>query len=365
MQCYSFVAIWLVTSMAVGVAHADSLSAAVFVRADSDHTLVVSPRAHLERRLNQATQLDLVYAADIWTSASVDVRSAATMAVTEQRDELDVGVTHSWQDVSVGAGYRYSVENDYVSHGVTASGSVDLAQNSTTVAAALYSFIDAIGRSGQPSFARDLVTLGGRASLTQILDPQTLLQLSYEISHLNGYQGSPYRYVGVAGTGFGCEGASVCLPEHMPATRVRHALALLSRRALSETMAVAVSYRFYMDDWQLRSHTLSAELSWTPSEQTRLALGYRFYAQSGVFFYLPVYPSYLGGAAFTTRDREHSPMHDQRLGIEWIQTLPLDHTSTRLRVHTSVGGLLFNYENFRGLDSVQALELTLALSLEY
>ena len=52
-----------------GAAHADSVSSSVFVRADSDRTVVVSPRAHLNKELGDADQLDVTYAADVWTSA--------------------------------------------------------------------------------------------------------------------------------------------------------------------------------------------------------------------------------------------------------------------------------------------------------
>jgi hypothetical protein len=343
---------------------ADSLTSAIFVRADSDHTVVVSPRAHLEYKPQPELQADFTYAADIWTSASVDVRAMATVPITEQRDELDLGVSYTWQDASVAGGYRYSVENDYESHGVNASGSLDLAQHNTRIAVAGYAFMDTVGRSGQPAFARDLLTLGARATLTQVLDEQSLLQLTYEPGRLLGYQASPYRFVGVGGTGFGCQGANECLPEHVPAVRNRHALALLARRALSDTVAASLSYRFYLDDWQLRSHTLAAELSWMPYARTRLLLGYRFYTQTGVYFYLPVYTRNLGRAGYTTRDREQSPMHDQRLGVEWIQSLALYDAGGELRFHTSLAGLFFNYANFRGLDIVRAVELTLAISVE-
>jgi hypothetical protein len=351
--------------MAVGVAHADSLASSVFVRADTDHTVVVSPRAHVARHLNEATQVDVSYAADIWTSASIDVRASATVPVTEQRDELDLAVSRELQDISLSGAYRYSVENDYVSHGLTASGDVDLAQNSTTLSAAGYAFMDTVGRSGQPTFSRGLTTLGVRATLTQVIDPKTFAQLTYELSHLDGYQSSPYRFVGIGGTGLGCTGASECLPEHLPGQRTRHAIALNARRALTETIAAGATYRLYLDSWDLRSHTLSAELSWTPAEQTRFVLGYRYYTQTGVNFYAPIYTRYQGSLGYTTRDREQSPMNDQRLGLEWIQLVPLDEATTKLRFHTSVGGVTYNYANFVGLQNVQALELTLALSLEH
>lgn len=355
----------LLSLCAVGVAHADSLSSAVFVRTDSDQTLVVSPRAHVDRHVSEATSVDVSYAADVWTSASIDVRASATVPVTEQRDELDLGVHHAWQDAMLGASYRFSVENDYVSHGATLNGSLDLAQHNTTLAAAGYAFMDTVGRSGQPTFSRGLLTVGGRASLLQVLDAQTLVQATYELTRLNGYQSSPYRFVGIGGTGIGCFGATECLPEHMPGTRNRHAFAVLARRALGESFAAAAGYRLYIDSWQLLSHTLSAELSWMPGSQTRFVLGYRFYTQSGVYFYQPVYMQYRGSLGFTTRDREQSPMHDQRIGLEWVQSVPLADASTRLRFHTSAGLLAFHYDDFRGLLDVRAVELTCALSLEY
>ena len=348
---------------ALQAAHADSVSSVVYVRADSDRTVVVSPRAHLEHELDARSRLDLSYAADIWTSASVDVRAMATVPVTEQRDELDLSLSHEWQDVLLSASYRYSVENDYVSHGASLNGQLDLAQNNTTIAVTVFGFSDKVGRSGDASFSRNLRTLGARGTLTQILDERSLVQLTYEFGILEGYQASPYRFVGIGGSGFGCEGTQVCLPEHLPSSRRRHALALLARRALGERVSVGANYRFYFDDWQLRSHTLSAELSWMPTDQAELLLNYRVYLQTGVYFYSPVYPSYLGRSGYTTRDREQSPMRDHRLGVEWIQTLWMDSASARLRLHTSLGGVLFKYENFRGLDSVRALELTLALSL--
>jgi hypothetical protein len=350
---------WTVSS---GIVHADSLTSAIFVRADSDHTVVVSPRAHLVHQLNPAIQLDVAYAADVWTSASVDVRAMATVPITETRHEIDAGARYAWDDASVSAGYRYSVENDYTSHGINASGNLDLAQHDTSLSVAAYTFMDTVGRAGMPSFARDLWTVGARATLTQVLDEQSLLQLTYEPGRLMGYQASPYRYVGIGGTGFGCQAATECLPERLPDARDKHALALTARRALTDSMAAAASYRFYFDDWELRSHTVSAELSWMPWAQTRLVLGYRYYTQSAAYFYLPVYARYLGRSGYTTRDREQSPMHDQRLGLEWIQTLQLERAL--LRWHASLGALLFKYEAFRGLDTVRALELTLALSIE-
>src|SRR4029079_11934468 len=113
---------------------ADALSSAVFVRTDSDHTVVISPRARVEKQLGAASTVDVSYAADVWTSASVDIRASASRPVTEQRDELDFALSHTLEDLTLTTSYRYSVENDYESHGATGGGTLDLNDKNTTFA---------------------------------------------------------------------------------------------------------------------------------------------------------------------------------------------------------------------------------------
>jgi hypothetical protein len=349
------------------VVHADALASSLFVRTDSDHTVVVSPRAHAGKRLDEATQVDVSYAADIWTSASIDIVTSGSKPVTEQRDELDFALAHEFTDLTVSGSYRYSVENDYRSHGATAGVSSDFADNNTTLALNGYTFLDTVGRSGDASFARGLTTLGARASITQVFDSKMLGQLSYELSHLDGYQASPYRVVGVGpnATGYGCMGGAgtQCLPEHEPSSRTRNAFAVLIRRALGDELSLGLNYRFYIDDWQLSSHTATAQLGLLAGPDTTLTLRYRFYSQTGTGFYLPIYHM-LAPNQYTTRDREQSPMHDQRVGLDLEQKLALDEQGEKLVLNFGVGGDFYSYARFVGLRSARALELTLAVTLE-
>ena len=171
--------------------------------------------------------------------------------------------------------------------------------------------------------------------------------------------------VGFGGTGFGCERSKgPCLPEHEPDARTRHAMALLLRHAISEAFSAGVSYRLYLDDWGLISHTLSAQLAWMLSELTQITLHYRFYTQTGVDFYQMIYAVTTAPGAYTTRDREQSPMHDHRLGLELQQLIPIDERGTKLALRASVGGLEYDYSAFAGLSHARALEVTFALGLE-
>jgi hypothetical protein len=348
----------------VPAARADGASTAVFVRDDTDQTLVVSPRARVSKHLAERTSVDVSYAADIWTSASVDIRASASKPVTEQRNELDFAGSQELDDITLGASYRYSSENDYESHGGSLSSSFDFASKSSTLALNAYIFQDSVGRSGDPNFDRGLFTIGARTSFTQVLDTSTLAQATYEIAHLDGYQASPYRFVGVGGTGFGCEGAYLCLPEHEPSQRTRHAFAALLRRGFGNVLSLGANYRFIVDDWGLTSHTLAAQLGLLPAANTLLTLRYRFYVQSGVRFYAAVYHEPPDPETFTTRDREQSPMHDHRIGLDLQQKVPLGNGDVRLSINAGVGLDFYSYDDFVGLESVTAYELTLAFGLE-
>lgn len=340
----------------------DAAASAVYVRTDTDHTVVVSPLARARKQLLENTALEVTYTADVWTSASVDIRASASKSVTEQRDELEGTVSHELTDLTVAGTYRYSVENDYTSHGAFASAAYDFADNNATLALNGFGLFDTVGRAGFPTFSHRLDTFGARLSFTQVLDSQMLAQLTYELAHMDGYMASPYRKVGIGGTGFGCVDAALCLDEHEPGARTRHAAALVLRRALSEVFSLGGSYRFIVDDWGLTSHTATLQLGLALGAASLLVLRCRFYSQTGVRFYSRVYAAPLPSGAYTTRDREQSPMHDQRLGLDWEQKAQVSQ-DLALAITTSVAGSVFAYTNFVGLAHAYALELTLAIAL--
>lgn len=344
---------------------ADEVASALYVRADTDHTTVVSPRIRSKKALAEGTTVDVTYAADIWTSASIDIRASASVRpVTEQRDELDISLGHDMQDVRLYGAYRFSTEHDYTSHGGTLGGSVDLANNAAKLDASLHVIADTVGQSGNPAFARALTTLDGSLSYTQVLDPMMLVQMTYEVAHNIGFQSSPYRYVGVGGTGFGCLGASLCLPERVPRQRTRHALALLIRRALSDRVSVGLTYRHYFDDWSLGSHTLLGELGWNLGEHTLLALRYRYYTQGAVAFYQRVYAT-LDSDQWRTRDRELSKLSYHRAGAELEQVFALGDAGATVAATLAVSGNRYQYSDFVGLNNVTALEISAALLLRF
>lgn len=342
-------------------ANADDVSAALYVRTDSDNTTVIAPRARAEVAIEEQTKLGVVYAVDVWTSASIDIMtSASQIPVTEQRDEVDLSVDHELTDVTLSLAYRYSVEPDYISHGVSGGFSYDFADNNATIAVGFSASSDSVGRAGDPDFDRSSGTAGGRLSFTQVLDRDTLVQGIYELSRVGGYQVSPYRFVPIAGDGLCTSGvtssgrASICVPETSPSERLRHAFAVQLKRSLGESASVDGGYRFYLDDWGLISHTLSAEIAFLPDFETVLAARYRFYLQGPADHYQARYDA---PQPFVTSDKELSTLSSHRLGLELDHDFTSESSGT-LTTSLSLGALYYSYSDFLPLDSMTAFEVT-------
>lgn len=357
-------------------AAADEGGFSFFVRHDSDDTTVVAPRVSAAAVIEDRTRITGAYSADVWTSASIDIRTAATARIVEQRDQIDFSASHEFDDVLIGAAYYYSGENDYWSHGFTLRSTQDLFGNTTTLEEQVRFVYDIVGRSGDPGFEEPSTTYGAKIVLTQILSPDAILQLGYEGLLKEGFQSSTYRFVGIGGDGVcgwnwdvaleeGQPGtATLCLPELHPDIRIRNAAVARFRYAFSRDSSAGVGYRFYIDTWGVMSHTAAAQIAWIPSPDQVFTLRYRFYQQTAASFYDSVYDEdELANTAYLTRDRELSPMFSNRVALSYQGIARLGN-EVSLRVAIAVGGTVFAYSDFIGLDEVFSLDVTTAVTLD-
>lgn len=354
----------LVSSTAsTAFAEEEEVAAGVYVRTDTDQTQVISPYADARVRLGDRTIVNAGYAADIWTSASIDIRTAATRRVSEQRDQVSGGIEHELDDVSLSANYRYSHENDYVSHGGSLQATWRFAQNNATLRGRVSAAFDSVGRSGDDGFDRSVSTLGALAVFTQNLDAKSLVQGAYEVSRREGYQASPYRFVGIGGDGALCgQGAQFCVPELHPNLRVRHSIVGRARRAFGP-LSVGLGYRFYYDSWELMSHTVILDTKLVPGEHTILNFRYRFYRQGDTDFYESSYDSPDALPRFLTRDREMGALYSHRVALSIEQSFDITQSGPELKATLGTSASRFTYDDFIGLNGVWAFDVTFSLAV--
>jgi hypothetical protein len=347
----------------VGVRSAD---AAFYMRSDTDDTVVYAPRVHAGARLGESVGLDATYSMDSWTGASIDVVAAATSAIHELRHEVNAGASYEAKNVSLSGSYRYSTENDYWSNGGVGTLSIDMFEKNTTLALSAFGAKDIVGRAGDAAFRRPQDSIGGRLTLTQILDTKMLLTASVETLRIAGYQASPYRWVGIEGFGLCAHTTQNCLPESHPHERIRTAISGRLRRAFGSRVSMGVDFRYYFDDWGLRSDTAGSDLAVLIGERGTLTFAYRFYIQGEADFYQPYYTQSAEQLDYFTRDRKLSKFRSNRVGLEYSHGFALGEEGGALfELGGRAGVSRIKYEEFIGLSAVDVLELTGMLGLTF
>lgn len=347
---------------------------ALYVRADTDDIVVIAPRTHVGAKVGDGLAIDATYAVDVWTGASIDVVTAATTAITEARQEVNGGIGYEWKDVTLSGSYRYSTEHDYWSNGGVLNLAVDLFDNNTTLALSAIGSMDKVGKAHDPTFShKDQDSIGGRLTLTQLLDTKTVLTASADFVRLTGFLASPYRMVGLGAPGL-CGGVAPsqgpqsyeCLAENHPHERMRTAFALKLRRAFGSYVSMGLDYRYYFDNWGIDSHTPSFDLAILIGEHGTLSLGYRFYTQSRSDFYQEYYLQPYNRYRYWSRDRKMSAMMSHHAGLEYMHGFELGESgSALLSLGLRAGWTRFNYSEFVGLTIVDALETTAALGVSF
>ncbi len=327
------------------VAHADGpfrITEDTQIYDDSDNVTVVSPQVAVHRKLDDdGGEVSARGSVDIISAASVDVVSHASTRFNEVRTEADLSVSKAFGDLLPQLGYRLSVEPDYEANGVNGSLATRLGSSDTTLSFGYGIDFDRVGRTHTPFsvFSKSLVVHTGDVSLTQVIDPETVLRGVYTLTVESGYLAKPYRYVPLfdqAGIDAAkADGVTLGLdtfdryrlpvrpPENVPDLRIGHAFSL---RALRYVRAIhgslRLDYQLYVDSWGIVAHTVEPVVAVHLSRQTILSLYARLYLQQkGATFWQRTYVVSQPNAIprYRTLDRELSRYFSITGGarIEW------------------------------------------------
>ena len=244
---------------------------------------------------------------DAITSASAGEGAANGVPFNERRYEAGAGYLHELDGpqgsivdkIRVGGDGKYSTESDYTSYYGDLRLESDLAQKNATVGLGggfshdSINNSDAQGPMGGPPLVCDsdkpTVTAAGChlstyslfVSGSQIVSRNAVVAVTYDLSHLNGFQANPYRTV-ITDNGL--------LPESHPNTRTRQAVAASARLYWPLTRTTFIpAYRYYRDDWHIQSHTPELRIVQQVGEHADATLRFRYYWQTASYFYADRY----------------------------------------------------------------------------
>jgi Protein of unknown function (DUF3570) len=155
-------------------------------------------------------------------------------------------------------------------------------------------------------------TSSASVGVTQLLSPTTVAHLDYGLTFQIGQLSNGWNIVPLT-TG---EDAL----EIMPRTRMRNAFAGRIAQWLPWDGSLHGFYRFYVDDWGIRAHTLELELFQRLSRLSYVRFNYRFHQQTGAdFFATRVAPDFI----VATADSDLAPLNAQTIGVKGAFDVPV------------------------------------------
>jgi hypothetical protein len=274
--------------------HPSEISVELHTFQDSRGVTVVSPTLELSRDFTDRTALRARFGVDTISAASDSCVRCLGQGVLSARAFAGASVVRKLGSTSLSLGGEFSQESFYRSTTILASVARTLNKQNTTVAGG-FSF-----SLNQPVLhpreaTRNQTAQNAYVSVTQTLSKSTVLQGGYELGHVGGYQTNPFLRPLVNG---------VRILGNSPDRRTRHTLTLRLRQALTAGTFLEADYRHYLDDWKVRSDSLSFGLSRQFSPRFLQNVTYRRYRQTGASFYAP---EYLGTPEFFTADFRLQP----------------------------------------------------------
>jgi len=345
--------------------------AAFMLYSESDSRVsAIAPAVQLTRTIDTDETLTLRFTLDSLTGASpsgaVQSNNAQTFtgpsgggsytvaagqtplddSFKDTRVAVNAGWTRPWgEQYTLTLGGNVSKEYDYLSLGGSARIARDFNQKNTTLSAGISLANDTISPVGGTPVAfgpiktvdadtSETKTSGDESKivtdvlfgLTQVIDRNSVFQLSLGLSQTDGYQNDPYKLVSVVDANGdpvisdAASNLSMALFENRPDSRTRQSIYAQYKRNINGSV-LDTSYRYMQDDWEIKSHTLDFSYRmpfgggwWQPRV--------RFYAQDAAEFYTPYFQE---GSQPTVGSNDSYASADYRLGSMETTTVGLSY----------------------------------------
>jgi hypothetical protein len=265
----------------------DSASLGFDTYSDNGDVQVYSPTFSLMKTLSKnwlvgfKMRVDLINAASIKNGGRPYVTDAVIGASAKDgpddvRYAPTLMVAYSDGDNALSGGVYYSTENDYVGRAFFANYVRQLNEQNTALGIGVsqsFDKWDPVIKRALPKDNRNETKVD--LSLNQLLTPTWSMQLVYSYMYSEGFLSSPYHYV---------IQDSFARFENYPDKRTGHAFAIKGVTLLNDQNSMNYAYRYYTDDWGIKSSTVNVEWLTDFGDAVMSGLRLRYYTQTGSNF---------------------------------------------------------------------------------
>jgi len=287
--------------LAVSIWADNVLNIGIHTFQDSRGVTVLAPVVDLDKDFTERSGLKAKFGVDAITAASDSCARCHPDGANNQRIYGDVSYRRKYGDYKLEVGGEISRENFYAADTVMTSVSRDLNKGNTTIAGG-YSF-----SLNQPTLhptrsVENQYSHDAYVSITQTLAKGTIVQFSYDFNRVSGFQSNPFLRARVN---------DLLIVGNAPDLRTRQAFVARLRQALPSDTYLEADYRRYIDSWSIHSNTASFGVSHYFRPTFLAGITYRWYDQTGAFFYQP---QYVGDPQYFTADFRLAPFHSGLYG---------------------------------------------------
>ena len=273
--------------------------------------------------------------------AGVDHHTAASQKYVSQTGASKAGGTRfypsfNWQvennhKTTLGFGASYSTEYNYHSYGLNFIAGKASKNNNREINFKAQAFFDKVTLIEPSEFVPKTVSTvtsasGGRgagssitipksprntysASLTytQVVSKNFQVALIADVVAQKGYLGLPFHRVYFVGR----DSAKI---ENLPNSRLKIPLGLRMNYFLGDKVIFRSYYRYYTDNWGIRSHTAMLEIPYKVSPYVSISPFYRYYVQTAATYFAP-YKQHALSETYYTSNYDLSAFTSQYVGI--------------------------------------------------
>jgi Protein of unknown function (DUF3570) len=260
------------------------------------------------------------------SSAYVNKSGASKTGGSRIYPSLNWNMENAKKGTGIGLGIYYSKEYNYTSFGLDAEVSKKT-KNNGEFTAKVTGYFDRVKLIYPSEFVQEVTvtSASGEESRSRIPSkPRTTGTLSLSFSQVinkrfegillldgvaqNGYLGLPFHRV------YFNNGTDAI--ENLPASRLKLPVGIRLNYFLGDKIILRSYYRYYIDNWGLRSHTASLEVPIKFTPFVSVSPFYRYYTQTAVKYFAP-YESHATNDQYYTSNYALSAFNSQFFGVNF------------------------------------------------
>jgi hypothetical protein len=320
----------------------------LYHRYEGGGVTIDGPSVLVRKSVGKSVSVSANYYVDMVSSASIDVITTAS-PYKEERTQYSIGADYLRGNTTVSMGYTSSVESDFDANTYSIALAQDMFGSLTTLTLSYSYGDDTVRRSDDENFFRDNTRQQYGIGLTQILTRNMIAALNVEVITDEGFLNNPYRSVRFLDTaspvGFSFE------PELYPRTRTTNAVGIRTKYYMPYRAALEAQYRYFIDTWDIESHT--ASISYIhPWRDFTFSAKYRYHTQTGAHFFQDLF-SRSAATNFRGRDKELSALSSQTVKLAVAYEFISDGWNfiDKGTVNVSLDYLQVDYDEFRDIST--------------